>query len=183
MREAAWRAGLVDHKESDQLLIILEPEAAMLHAHVTELEQMAPGTTVMMVDAGGGTVDLTAHTVQRQASGQLVLAEAAPGMGGFCGSTFVDRNFEQWFRMRVGVRAFDAWRSQYYGEYQQVRGTENTSRCVQQREPAGALYGGYQQVRGTAQAGVRYGEYQQVCGTAQAGVRYGEYQQVRDTAA
>jgi hypothetical protein len=121
MREAAALAGLVDHKESDQLKIILEPEAALLHSRVSELDQMTPGTTVMMIDAGGGTVDLTAHTIQSQASGHVELAEAAAGMGGFCGSTFVDGNFEEWLRRRVGSEAFDDWKHLYHNQYQDVR--------------------------------------------------------------
>jgi molecular chaperone DnaK (HSP70) len=122
MREAAWKAGLIPHKESDQLSIILEPKAALLHAHVRNLQlsSMATGSTVMMVDAGGGTVDLTVHTIQRGGSGQVTLEEAAPGIGGFCGSTYVDRSFEEWFRERVGPATFDAWKRQCYTEYMRV---------------------------------------------------------------
>jgi molecular chaperone DnaK (HSP70) len=120
MRRAAHLAGLIDTEASDRLSIIMEPEAAMLHAHgVRDLGSMAPGETVMMVDAGGGTVDLTVHTI-RHRDGRAVLEEAAPGVGGFCGSTYVDKNFEAWFRAEVGAADFDAWKRARYAEYQQV---------------------------------------------------------------
>jgi hypothetical protein len=119
MREAAWKAGLITDKQSNQLLIILEPEAAVLYGGVSELQDLAPGTTVMVVDAGGSTVGLTVHTIQRR-SGQLVLAEAAPGTAGFCGSEYVDRNFEEWFRVQVGATVFDRWKQGHYAEYLEV---------------------------------------------------------------
>jgi molecular chaperone DnaK (HSP70) len=122
MREAAWKAGMIPDKHSEQLCIILEPEAALLHAHARnlQLDAMATGATVMMVDAGGGTVDLTVHTIQRDGGGKLALAEAAPGNGGFCGSTYVDQNFEKWFRDQIGHGTFDSWKRQCYTEYMRV---------------------------------------------------------------
>jgi molecular chaperone DnaK (HSP70) len=122
MREAVWKAGMISDKHSNQLLLILEPEAALLEAsvHDMQLSAMATGATVMVVDAGGRTVDLTVHTIQRDGDGQLALAEAAPGIGGFCGSTYVDRSFEKWFRERIGAAIFDTWKQDHYAEYMQV---------------------------------------------------------------
>jgi hypothetical protein len=52
------------------------------------------------------TVDLISFTVASLNPRSLV--EAAPGSGGLCGSTFIDRAFEAWLDRRFqGVTAFD----------------------------------------------------------------------------
>jgi hypothetical protein len=65
MREAAIAAGLVQSSRADdvnwrdRLRIITEPEAAAVHcAHLTDLHHLKPSQTFVVVDAGGGTVDL-----------------------------------------------------------------------------------------------------------------------------
>jgi hypothetical protein len=65
MREAAITAGLVqnayagDVNWKDRLRIITEPEAAAVHcAHLTNLHHLKPSQNFVVVDAGGGTVDL-----------------------------------------------------------------------------------------------------------------------------
>jgi hypothetical protein len=121
MREAAYSAGLISQRGSDQLLMILEPEAAAMYAHLSSAVVMSPGEKFMVVDAGGGTVDLTMHDVVVR-NGQPVLSEAATGRGGFCGSTYVDLRFEQWFRAQVGGGLFDAWKAAHPDEHLQLMG-------------------------------------------------------------
>lgn len=65
MREAAITAGLVQSARAgdihwkDRLRIITEPEAAAVHcAQLTNVHHLKPSQNFMVVDAGGGTVDL-----------------------------------------------------------------------------------------------------------------------------
>ena len=82
--------------KGDRLQIISEPEAAATYA----LRNLNPhdvriGDTFVLVDAGGGTVDLISYTVLALEP-ILELEEAAPGTGALCGSTFLNRRFEQY---------------------------------------------------------------------------------------
>jgi molecular chaperone DnaK (HSP70) len=52
MRRAALAAGVIRELHSDALMIILEPEAAGLHAHLSGSAGMAVGQTFMVIDAG-----------------------------------------------------------------------------------------------------------------------------------
>jgi molecular chaperone DnaK (HSP70) len=65
MRASAIAAGLVqsarpdDIHWKDRLRIITEPEAAAVHcAHLPHVHQLKPSQNFIVVDAGGGTVDL-----------------------------------------------------------------------------------------------------------------------------
>jgi hypothetical protein len=127
MRSAAHRAGLVSEKDSEQLLVILEPEAAALHARVSRDVEMEEDSVFMVVDAGGGTVDITMHKVVSR-NGETVLSELAPGLGGCCGSTYVDKNFEQWFRAQVGKAVFDSWKERCPAEYLELMGQWETAK-------------------------------------------------------
>src|SRR5262249_33870706 len=68
MRLAARKAGLIDGSAADacRLCLVLEPEAALYCQRVDSqagTSRLEPGVCFMVVDAGGGTVDLTAHLV------------------------------------------------------------------------------------------------------------------------
>ena len=82
------------HGES--LQIVSEPEAAATYA----LDNMNPhdlsiGDTFVLCDAGGGTVDLISYTVSALRP-MLDVKEAAAGTGALCGSTYLNRIFEQY---------------------------------------------------------------------------------------
>jgi molecular chaperone DnaK (HSP70) len=75
MREAAMAAGFVGTVNSSNLVIATEPEAAALAVgqKQTELTPLAhSGGSFMVIDMGGGTIDMTIHEVQ---SAQLELKE------------------------------------------------------------------------------------------------------------
>ncbi|KAL6759044.1 hypothetical protein V8C86DRAFT_3025159 [Haematococcus lacustris] len=110
MRTAALRAGLIRTADSEALTIILEPEAAALHALEHRAPPLVPGVSVMVLVVGRGTTDVTVHKCE-QRGGRCVLAESTQAMGGLCGSVFVDNNFSEYYREAVGPAAFDAWAS------------------------------------------------------------------------
>lgn len=84
------------------LHVISEPEAAAIYS----LDAMDPhGLTVddtfVVCDAGGGTVDLITYTVSALKP-VLKLTEASIGTGTLCGSSFLNRKFEQFLKVKLG---------------------------------------------------------------------------------
>ncbi|XP_033742410.1 heat shock 70 kDa protein 12A-like isoform X1 [Pecten maximus] len=104
MRLAAEEAGI----KGDQLTIALEPEAASLYCKCLPVEKMcgseqgftcfSKGSKYLVLDAGGGTVDITVHEVQSDGS----LKELDKASGGSWGGTKVDESFRQMLVKIVG---------------------------------------------------------------------------------
>lgn len=98
MRECAVAAGFpVDNK---RLIFAIEPEAAAHYARIAGLRTLSatagkrasllsPGSRFMVVDCGGGTVDITAY----RANSQSKLVEIGNDHGGPLGSEYVNRYF------------------------------------------------------------------------------------------
>lgn len=82
----AVEAGMPDSPE--RLLLAIEPEVAGLHALAEHEDLNRPGHRLLVVDAGGGTVDIT--TLQLQADG---VAQVGTPVSGGCGSDYVNRLF------------------------------------------------------------------------------------------
>ncbi len=107
MREAAIKAGLIssDRNDTERLLLVLEPEAAAVHCLEKEASissAMVPGTCFMVIDAGGGTIDITVHkVVESIGSKELVLDELTSGTGDTYGSTYVDTKFQEYLRNKI----------------------------------------------------------------------------------
>lgn len=82
--------------------IVSEPEAAAIHTlKASNPHGMKVNDTIIVCDAGGGTVDLITFTIV-EFEPALRLKEAAPGTGGICGSTYLNRVFEQFLHRRLG---------------------------------------------------------------------------------
>ncbi|XP_056251451.1 heat shock 70 kDa protein 12A isoform X3 [Seriola aureovittata] len=114
MREAAYKSGLVSRENPEQLIIALEPEAASIYCRKLRLHQMVDlgtqtsqngfnatdnvgsgmtqGDRYVVVDCGGGTVDLTVHQI-RLPEGHL--KELYKASGGPYGSIGIDYEFEK----------------------------------------------------------------------------------------
>ncbi|MFK0141336.1 Hsp70 family protein [Streptomyces murinus] len=99
MRDVAKNAGLPS--EDGRVLLSLEPESAAHHARVSGVrvvgdpdatgdDLMAPGARFMVVDCGGGTVDITAY--ENDSDGRMI--EIGQSLGGRFGSDFLNRAFE-----------------------------------------------------------------------------------------
>ncbi|KAK9766195.1 hypothetical protein K7432_004904 [Basidiobolus ranarum] len=84
MKEAAELAGL----RGVALQLALEPEAASLWVLQSNDLRVDVGSTYMVCDCGGGTIDVTVHAVD---SSQRKVKEAIPATGGDWGSTAIDR--------------------------------------------------------------------------------------------
>ncbi|KAJ9522865.1 hypothetical protein QJQ45_023651 [Haematococcus lacustris] len=128
MRTAALRAGLIRKAGSDALTIILEPEAAAMDALDKQDPPLVEGMSLMVVDAGAGTVDVTIHNCQER-GGQVVLSEAICAEGALCGSLFVDKEFSAHYRAAVGTTAFDAWVAQHPAGLQELMDEWEAVKC------------------------------------------------------
>jgi hypothetical protein len=104
MRRAAFDAGLIREESSNRLELVLEPEAACI-ACEAENSALKEGDTFMVLDCGGGTVDITMHRV-KQKSPSLQLDEIRGPSGGPWGSTFIDAEFERFVERLIGTDRF-----------------------------------------------------------------------------
>jgi molecular chaperone DnaK (HSP70) len=70
----------------------------------------------MIVDCGGGTVDLTTRKLLEENQ----LSEITERAGDFCGSTFIDKEFIKLLKREVGDSAIDLLSNKHYGQLQYV---------------------------------------------------------------
>ncbi|EEY19609.1 Hsp70-like protein [Verticillium alfalfae VaMs.102] len=100
-RQACQKApGLVATRSPIHL--VSEPEAAAIYAlHGLDPHGLQAGDTIVVVDAGGGTVDLISYTITRLKP-ILEVQEAAPGSGALCGSTFLNLRFRKFLTSKLG---------------------------------------------------------------------------------
>lgn len=115
MTEAAEKAGI----PNDQLTLALEPEAAAIYCkelsvskatekgQQAELESFRPGAQFMILDLGGGTVDITVHEVQRDGT----LKELHSPSGGPWGGTMVDKKMEEFLGTLFGKDVMQEFKS------------------------------------------------------------------------
>jgi molecular chaperone DnaK (HSP70) len=68
----------------------------------------------MVVDCGGGTVDLTTRKLLEEDQ----LGEVTERAGDFCGSTFIDKEFIELLKREVGKKAIDLLSDKHYGQLQ-----------------------------------------------------------------
>ncbi|KAI5842032.1 hypothetical protein BZA05DRAFT_464152 [Tricharina praecox] len=99
-RLAAEQAGIAGEHE---LQLLSEPEAAAIYSiKIQESAAIRVGDRIVVCDAGGGTVDLVSYSIT-SLHPVLRVSECCIGDGDFCGSTQIDRNFEQLLAYRMGA--------------------------------------------------------------------------------
>ncbi|XP_053374853.1 heat shock 70 kDa protein 12A-like [Mercenaria mercenaria] len=124
MREAAQKVGISGKK----LRICLEPEAASIYCrHLpvskssakgekSSFAQFSTGTKYLVLDAGGGTVDITVHEVTT--SGEL--KELHKASGGAWGGTKVDQAYEEFLTSFVGSEVIMKFKNKHMDDYIEV---------------------------------------------------------------
>lgn len=87
MRLAAHKAGLVDEVDSPQLQLCLESDAACLAVSMKDAAPLLthPDTKVMILDCGGGTVDITTPSVVSVHPAPSLAQILPPAGGPWCG--------------------------------------------------------------------------------------------------
>ncbi|CAB3991760.1 Hypothetical predicted protein [Paramuricea clavata] len=131
MRKAAYDAGLTDYENPERVIIALEPEAASIFCRKLRMRdcvldevkrksvvgammdwqigsEFEGKTKYMVVDCGGGTVDLTVHELDNDTG---VLKELHKGTGGPCGATGVDAQFEILLKKIFGKDFIDQFKT------------------------------------------------------------------------
>ena len=78
------------------MVLAYEPEAAALFTQYDFLhsEESFIQFCYLVVDCGGGTVDIAAHKITKQ-HGNIVIDDIAPPHGGNCGGFAVNHQFEK----------------------------------------------------------------------------------------
>ncbi|XP_062619948.1 heat shock 70 kDa protein 12A-like [Saccostrea cucullata] len=119
MRKAAEQAGI----DRDKLRIALEPEAASIwckHLPVEKLQgsdnridSFQVGSKYLVLDAGGGTIDITIHEVKDEGK----LRELTRASGGDWGGVSVDKAFEAVLTEIVGEGLMEEFRRTYTADY------------------------------------------------------------------
>ncbi|GAA5813084.1 hypothetical protein MFLAVUS_006552 [Mucor flavus] len=96
MREAAIEAGLIQQDDPlYRLELISEPEAAAAYCeNKYNSWNLTDGDIFMIVDAGGGTVDLITYMIE-DSTPPRTLREVTRGNGAMCGSAFIDQNMKK----------------------------------------------------------------------------------------
>ena len=111
MRRAAVEAGIIEDLSSSNLLLCLEPEGASIQCREDSEEslkqQLVKSSVVMVLDCGGGTVDITIHKLTCNPDERFVCEELLPSSGG-CewGSKYVDLYFEEFLSKFFGPDLF-----------------------------------------------------------------------------
>ncbi|EEA19166.1 conserved hypothetical protein [Talaromyces marneffei ATCC 18224] len=130
IRYCAENAGF-GSREGDRISLISEPEAAalaMFHSFSSKLEAggtFKENTNVMVVDMGGGTVDLITYTIKSLKPFRV--AEACVGSGAKCGSSTIDRHFQKLMEERFGGKyknkspKFIGPKSTFMNEFENVK--------------------------------------------------------------
>lgn len=98
-RSAAIQAGFLRDENDNRLTLITEPEAAAMFCSKTGLLNIKMHDAVLIVDCGGGTVDLIAYEVEEEQP--FSVAECTTGSGDSCGSTALNRNFSNILRAKI----------------------------------------------------------------------------------
>ncbi|CAG8525489.1 4793_t:CDS:2 [Rhizophagus irregularis] len=118
LQDCIHKAGFTETKHlNNNLEFTTEPEAAAIYAMGKLGEhRIQEGSSFMVVDCGGGTVDLTTRTLLPNNK----LSEITERTGGLCGSTYIDREFARFLEKKLGFAAVDKFRRENYGQYQSL---------------------------------------------------------------
>jgi molecular chaperone DnaK (HSP70) len=102
MRKAAFKAGMMETEQSDNLMLVLEPEGAALAVHVGAMQHglLGVASRFMVLDCGGGTIDITVHDVEtlRPLSMKAIMAPA----GGDWGGERINTEFKKFLKELLG---------------------------------------------------------------------------------
>ena len=111
MRKAAVKAGIIPDENSFNLLLCLEPEGASIQvredSEETLKKKITKGSIIVVLDCGGGTVDITINKMLCEPDEKFLANEVLSSTGG-CewGSKYVDSNFENFLKEFLGEKLF-----------------------------------------------------------------------------
>jgi|JFJP01.1.fsa_nt_gi Molecular chaperone len=143
MRRAAVKAGLIgdSEEESERLFLVLEPEAAAIFCQEIDKNTLTIGTHLMIVDCGGGTVDITVHKVVQVRDGlkDVALDEIVTGTGGAFGSTYVDDSFLDYLADKLTEKAIEQFQEKEPLDYLKMIEEWERTKCAFDPEKSGDI--------------------------------------------
>ncbi|KAK3741108.1 hypothetical protein QZH41_013936, partial [Actinostola sp. cb2023] len=130
MRQAAYMGGLASPDDPDQLLIALEPEAASFYCRRLQMKDFLGETgeqliserlrttssSYMVIDNGGGTLDITAHEIQKDGR----IKEIHSPAGGELGGVLVDKEFIGMLERIFGEDFIHLFQRDYPNDWQKI---------------------------------------------------------------
>ena len=102
-----------EEEAPEKLSLALEPEAAAIYCQSLRGEQVAPycqsiqpftSTSYLVVDIGGGTVDISAHRLSSSSDEQVEVI--LPPAGNDCGGSMVNKKFAEFLEELVDDKGF-----------------------------------------------------------------------------
>ncbi|XP_028673559.1 heat shock 70 kDa protein 12A-like [Erpetoichthys calabaricus] len=145
MRQAAQKAGLIQDILSENLILALEPEAASVwckqlptsgfieeQAGILDKStvQQQAGVQYVVVDCGGGTVDITVHEVLDDGSLKELQKASGGGWGGFS----VDSKFTAFLRQIFGPVLWEIYKNEHPAELQKMMHTFSIQKCTEKED-------------------------------------------------
>ncbi|XP_032424332.1 heat shock 70 kDa protein 12A-like isoform X4 [Xiphophorus hellerii] len=128
MREAATQAGIVTEGDEKKLVIVLEPEAASVWCkklpsdgfitqnHNSVSLDQTKGTQYIIVDCGGGTIDITVHKVLEGGALEELHKASRNNIGG----QTVERKFKEFLKEIFCDGVWDEYEENYPSEVQNI---------------------------------------------------------------
>ncbi|XP_038132738.1 heat shock 70 kDa protein 12A-like [Cyprinodon tularosa] len=123
-----FQAGIVTEGTEDKLVIALEPEAASVwckklpsNGFITQSQSrdaldQTPGTQYIVVDCGGGTIDITVHRILIGGA----LKELHKASGNNMGGQTVDRKFKEFLREIFCDGIWEEYEENYQSDVQKM---------------------------------------------------------------
>ena len=126
MRTAAQKAGLIDDsiEDSHRLEFVKEPEAAAVYCRGPKAQTQQHGT-VMILDCGGGTIDLTAYEVTGGGLKELASAKGKP-----FGAMQLDLNFRAYVENLLGAGTTKEFESNQPGDFNAFLKNWENIKCI-----------------------------------------------------
>lgn len=129
MRKAAYKARMIEVEDppEDTFMLVLEPEAAAVYCMMQLKRQGSPlieGDKFLVLDAGGGTVDLTSHIFSK---GKL--REICAGTGGALGSSELDKRFEELMEELFGRELMEEFRTKKVFQHFELMNNWERTKC------------------------------------------------------
>ncbi|CAG8485693.1 21175_t:CDS:10 [Cetraspora pellucida] len=106
-----YNAGCLEHMQSENIVFITQPEAAAIYCLKNlNVHHLSVGSSFLIVDCGGGTVNLTTMTLLPGMKSGEITARS----GDLCGGSYVDREFLKFLGRKLGFAAMKKLKENYY---------------------------------------------------------------------
>ncbi|CAG8440520.1 uncharacterized protein OCT59_009835 [Rhizophagus irregularis] len=117
MRDCAFNANLIKERDSRYLLFITEPAAAAIHClNSSEKNKLKPEDSFIVVDCGGGAVNLTSHKLLEDNK----ISELTESTSGNCGSSLIDKKFVEFLGRKLGSSTIESLEKNHYNILQYI---------------------------------------------------------------